>query len=134
MKYSVNDLIDHRIGKAKRSLEEAKLLAEKGYWNASANRLYYSSFYIVLALLAKQNIKTSTHSGVKTEFFRLYIKTGLFSKKYSHLYSDLLNKRQEGDYNDFYEFTDQDIKPLIPEIENFIMAIENFLRREDEIK
>jgi hypothetical protein len=36
------------------------------------------------------------------------------------LYSDLMNKRQESDYNDFFEFAKADIIPLIDEVKEFV--------------
>ena len=103
MTYSKEDIIRYRINKSLRTYKEAKSLGENEYWTGAASRLYYSCFYIVLALLIKNGISVSTHNGVKTEFYKQYIKTGVIDKKYSRLYSDLMNKRQEGDYDDFQE-------------------------------
>lgn len=127
MSYDLNELIKLRIIKAKKTLEVANLLIQRGYWNSAANRLYYTIFYAVLALFAKENIRTRTHSGAKTEFFRSFIKTEIFDRKFSKLYTDLFNKRQEGDYDDFAEFSEDDIKPLLPEVEQFILTIEKYL-------
>jgi len=47
------------------------------------------------------NEKTSTHSGTKSEFCRLFIKTGKIDREFGELYTDLFSKRQESDYEDF---------------------------------
>lgn len=127
MSYEKQDLIQHRIEKSKRTLEEAKFLGGNGFFTGAVNRLYYSSFYIVIALLLKDDITISTHNGVRTEFFKRYIKTGILDKKYSSLYSNLMNKRQEGDYDDFQDFTKEDIIPLINEVEEFVNLIERLI-------
>lgn len=124
MNYDKVGLIEERIRKATETFEAAKLLASENHWNSAANRLYYSAFYIVLALLAKMDVKTSTHSGAKSEFYRLFIKTGKIDRKYGELYTDLFSKRQEGDYEDFLNFKSEDISPLIPKVEEFIKALE----------
>jgi uncharacterized protein (UPF0332 family) len=120
MSYQKEDLIKYRLEKSAITFNEAKSLAESGFWGGCANRLYYSCFYCVIALLAKDDIIASTHNGVRTEFFRLYIKTGVLEKKYSSIYTDLMSKRQESDYYDFFEFSHKDILPLMDDVENFL--------------
>jgi uncharacterized protein (UPF0332 family) len=45
------DYISYRINSAKETLEAARLLAENKHWNSAINRLYYSCFYSISALL-----------------------------------------------------------------------------------
>lgn len=85
MNYNKRDIISYRIDKAETTFNEAKSLAANKFWSGAVNRLYYSCFYMVIALLAKDNIMASTHNGVRTEFFRNYIKTGLINKSFSTL-------------------------------------------------
>jgi uncharacterized protein (UPF0332 family) len=127
MSYQKQDLINYRLDKSLTTLEEAKSLAQSGFWNGAANRLYYSCFYSVIALLAKHDISASTHNGVRTEFFKLYIKTGLLDKKFSSLYSNLMGKRQESDYDDFHDFSKDEILPLFEEVELFLTTLKDFL-------
>ena len=128
MNFDLDGLIKERIRKAKDTLEAARLLASENHWNSAINRLYYGAFYAVLALLAKMNARTSTHSGAKSEFYRLFIKTGKIDRKYGELYTDLFSKRQEGDYEDFLNFTSEDVIPLIPRVEEFVEIIVNKIR------
>ena len=93
MTYLKNDIIRYRLEKSQITFDEAKSLANNGFWNGTANRLYYSCFYSVIALLAKDDIPASTHNGVRTEFFRKYIKTGILDRGFSSLYTDLMGKR-----------------------------------------
>ena len=123
MNFDLDALITERIRKAKETLEVATLLSSENHWNSTANRLYYSAFYAVLALLAKMKAKTSTHSGAKSEFYRLFIKTEQIDRKFGELYTDLFSKRQESDYEDFLNFTKEDIYPLLPRVEEFIETI-----------
>jgi uncharacterized protein (UPF0332 family) len=127
MNYNKRDLISYRIEKAKTTFLEAKSLAANKYWNGAVNRLYYSCFYMVIALLAKDNIMASTHNGVRTEFFRNYIKPGLLNRSFSTLYSELMSKRNESDYDDFQEFEEEDIVPLFAQVEFFFLVIEEII-------
>ena len=38
------DLIYYRLARARETLEDAKLLAEKQRWNSAINRLYYAAY------------------------------------------------------------------------------------------
>jgi uncharacterized protein (UPF0332 family) len=127
MSYQKEDLIKYRLEKSAITFNEAKSLAESGFWGGCSNRLYYSCFYCVIALLAKDDVTASTHNGVRTEFFRRYIKTAKLDRKYSSLYTELMSKRQESDYNDFLEFKQDDILPLINEVEKFLQTIREII-------
>ncbi|GAB1452542.1 hypothetical protein MASR2M47_25980 [Draconibacterium sp.] len=41
MTYRKNDIIHYRLEKSEISFKEAKSLANNGFWNGTANRLYY---------------------------------------------------------------------------------------------
>ena len=127
MSYEKNDLIKYRLEKAHVTLTEAKSLFAQGYYSGAANRLYYSCFYAVIALLAKDDISVRTHNGVRSEFFRLYIKTGILNSGLSETYSNLMGIRQDSDYGDLIDFQDEDIRPLVTQAEEFIKNIEGLL-------
>jgi uncharacterized protein (UPF0332 family) len=91
------------------------------------NRVYYACFYAVLALLLKQNAKTRTHAGVKSQFGLMYITTGIIDKKWGAFYSDIFALRQKGDYADFIEFDEHELNTLIPEAREFIILIGSLL-------
>ncbi|MBX9781885.1 MAG: HEPN domain-containing protein [Chitinophagaceae bacterium] len=68
MSNASQDYITYRINKSAETFADAKLLAENGRWNSSVNRLYYSSFYLISALINKSGIRAESHTGVKTQF------------------------------------------------------------------
>ena len=103
----------YRLEKAAETLAAAELLATHGMWNAVVNRLYYAAFYAVTALLVKASVETKSHSGVKTQFFLHFVKTGLINLEQGRLYGDLFDWRQKGDYGDFFDFSESDVKPLL---------------------
>jgi len=108
-----NDYINYRLQKASDTLNDARLLADNERWNSSINRLYYACFYAVSALLYYHSIEAKTHKGVRINFMREFIKTGIFEKDYGKLFSDLFDWRQEGDYSDFSSFDKNLTLPLI---------------------
>jgi uncharacterized protein (UPF0332 family) len=68
MKGTRQDLIKYRIHRAKDTLEDAEILAERQKWNSTINRLYYSAYYAVMALLLHSNLKPITHNGAKIDY------------------------------------------------------------------
>lgn len=77
-----DDYIKYRFKRAEESFDDALILIEKKKWNTSINRLYYSCFYAVIALLLKNGIETHTHDGARIKFGNEFIKTGKIDKKY----------------------------------------------------
>jgi uncharacterized protein (UPF0332 family) len=124
MANSRQDYIAYLMERAWSAFNDAKALADIRSWNSSVNRLYYASFYAVLALFAKYDINTHTHTGVKTQLSLRFIKTGLLDKSFGLLYSDLFDFRQKGDYGDFFDFEEETIVNLFPQVDQFIKAIE----------
>jgi len=121
------DYIAYRVSKSIEIFEDAEILAEKNRWNSCVNRLYYSAYYMVSALLSKHNMKATTHNGVKKEFFHHFVKSEKASKEYGKLFSNLFRWRQESDYADFIDFDKETVQPLISSVSDFNKAIQLLL-------
>ncbi len=103
--FSPDDYVNYRLQRAKATISETKILIENKLWNTAINRMYYACFYAVGALLIKNGVETSSHSGSRQKFGQLFIHTGLISNERGKHYSELFEKRQKGDYNDFFTLT-----------------------------
>jgi uncharacterized protein (UPF0332 family) len=121
------DYINYRIDRAYQALEDAKLLAENDRWNTAVNRLYYASFYAVIALLIKNGIETQTHDGVRAQFGLQFVKTGIIDKKFGKLFSKLFDYRLKGDYGDLFDFDKDIVEPLFEDVEVLINKIKKEL-------
>ena len=67
------------------------------------------------------------HSGIISEFRRLYIKTGVFSAELSKIVDRAFRIRTEADYDDFYIVDIGSVKKQIDDAEMFITEIEAYL-------
>lgn len=121
------ELVKYRLERVEEAFEEAKLLSEKQRWNTCVNRLYYCCFYAIIALLAKEGMFSSKHTGVRSLFNLHYVKTGKVSRELAQIYNDLFEKRQEGDYIDFVRFDEKQVKPLISETQKFLTEIKSII-------
>jgi len=116
---SQNDYILYRIDRSVELFQDAILLAENKRWRSCVNRLYYSSFHLINALLFQEGINAKSHDGLKTKFFQLYVKTNLIDIEFGKLYSRLIDWRQESDYSVYVDFGGDDVLPLIDKVEKF---------------
>ncbi len=123
------DLITYRLFRAKDTLDDARILADKQKWNSTINRLYYASYYAVTALLLDSDIKLTTHNGTKSKFTEHFIKSNLISKDFGKIYSQLFTWRQKGDYDDLYDFTEDKVKPYFEPVSDLIKIIEDIVTK-----
>ena len=105
------DLIKYRIDRANETIKESELLASDGYYNAAVSRLYYACYYATLALMLKHKLHSKTHTGIKTLLNQHFVATGILPMNIGKTFSQLFNKRQTSDYDDFVlcdkEMTDE---------------------------
>lgn len=121
------DLVLYRMTRADETLEDARILARAERWNACVNRLYYACFYAVSALLVRDGLSSSKHSGVRSLFNKQYVKPGKISKDLARIYNDLFERRQEGDYIDFVSFQESQVLPWISKAEELVGHIGNMI-------
>jgi uncharacterized protein len=118
-----------RIETANKTFQAAVVLAQNGFWNSAVNKLYYSVFYAVNALLVCNEVYTQTHSGMRTQFSKVFIKTGKLDKKYGNLLTQLYDWRQKGDYENLYDFTGDTVNQLFEPVKEMIETIEVEIRK-----
>ena len=121
------EYINHRINSAKKTFNAAKSLIDNEFYNSAVNRLYYSVFYAVNALLVKNEITARTHSGIKQQFSLHFIKNKKLNVKYGILLSDLFDLRQKADYDNLFEIEDAAIVSLLEPVKNMIDEIEKLV-------
>ena len=121
------DLIKYRLSRAWDTLDDAKILAENEKWNSTINRLYYSAYYAVIALLLNSNLKPTTHNVAKSNFSEYFIKKHLISKEMGKTYSQLFTFRQKGDYDDMFDFNRDKVMPYFEPVRQLITIIEEMI-------
>lgn len=124
-----NDLINYRIARAKDTLDDASILAEREKWNSTINRLYYAAYYAVMALLLNSELKPTTHNGAKSKFSEYFIKSGKIEPKYGKIYSQLFTWRQKGDYDDLFDFNKDKVIPYFEPVNDLISLIEDLINK-----
>ncbi|MFC2126695.1 HEPN domain-containing protein [Bacteroidota bacterium] len=121
------ELIHYRLNRAKDTLKEVDIHISNELWNTAINRLYYACYYAVIALLVKHKISSQSHAGVRKMFGLHFIKPGLINKDLGKFYSDIFDKRQTGDYDDFVDFNREEVISLLDPAKKLINEIEKLL-------
>ena len=116
-------LIRYRMDRSKEALSAARLMYEKGHYNDAVNRLYYTCFYAVIALLATEGKHPSKHTTVRALLNKNWIKTGKLSKETGRLYNSLFDRREKGDYGDYFRFQRGEVDDWLKGVEKAVAEI-----------
>jgi uncharacterized protein (UPF0332 family) len=128
------ELVKYRISKARVTYNEVELHVENKLWNTAINRLYYACYYVVIALLIDKDIQAQTHAGVRQMFGLHFVKSGLIDKESGKFYTDIFDMRQTGDYDDYIDFSKEDVLDLIEPANKLITKIEGLLLKKIEYR
>jgi len=121
------EIIKFRLKKANDTFTEVPVQMENKFYRTAANRLYYACYYAATALLINDGYEAHTHNGVKTLLGLHYINSNKIEKSFGKMYRQLFNLRQTGDYEDWINIEEDDIKPFLEPAEKFIAEIENLI-------
>lgn len=121
------ELVNYRINRAKDTLKEVHIHIDNELWNTAVNRLYYACYYAVSALLLHHKIKAHTHGGVRQMFGLHFVKKGLISRDLAKFFTEIFDKRHISDYDDFIDFSEEEVTNLVPLAEQFIDEVEKLL-------
>lgn len=116
------DVIKYRRERARETLEEAKIVFKNKKLFATVNRIYYSIFYEVSAFLLTKDMFSSKHSGIRDLFNKDFLKTGIIPERLGDFYNQMFEFRQRGDYEDFVEFNEEQVKDWLESAHNFIKS------------
>ncbi len=119
----------HSIQKARQALESARALLELGDTMGAINRAYYAAFYVVREAVELRGSRAKSHSGLASEFGRLFVVTGDLPRKAAASFGRLQSKRELVDYGDEADTSDEDAASLIKEAEDLIRTLTALIER-----
>jgi uncharacterized protein (UPF0332 family) len=122
-------LIEYRMERARETLGEARIMFDAGRINAYVNRLYYSCFYAVSALLLTRNFSTSKHGYLRSLMHREFVKTGLIPEELGDYFDLLFDNRLKGDYADFVVFKADEVAGWLERTQAFVKHIEGLISK-----
>lgn len=84
---------------------------------------YTILYYAATALLINNGHATRTHSGMITQISVHFVLPGILTKDDGRLIRKLFDLRQEADYDDFIDATEEDINEYLPQVESLVKKI-----------
>ena len=123
-------LSGYRMQKAIETLKDANIIFKSGHLHSCVNRIYYSIFYAVNALLIRHGMYSAKHSGVRSLFNRELVNKGLISGESGDFYNSMFENRQEGDYKDLPKFERKEVKNWLEQAGVFIKEVNKVLKSE----
>lgn len=128
MKDETRRVIEHRLSRARRSLDAAELLLKQGFAEEASSRIYHGTFYSVVPLLATKGLISSKHSGVMALFHQEFVKTGQFPRELAQALDRAFDSRLGGDYEDFVSFEPEELRQLLEQARAFVAKAEEITR------
>jgi len=123
------NLAVYRMQKAKEILIESEDNLNQKHHGLSVNRSYYAMFTSARALLAMKELDSSKHSGVIALFNQHIIKAEIFPKELSKFLPKAKDMREDADYGDFIEITEEDAQTQLENAKKFVKEAERVLKK-----
>lgn len=115
------------LKKARDSLEVAKILLDKAFYDFSISRAYYAMFYVAEAFLLGEGLVFSKHSGVIAAFGKKFAKTKRVPQEFHRYLIEAENKRNVGDYDITTGLSRDDAIKQIEQAEKFLELAEKLI-------
>ncbi len=129
MKSKYEPEITANLQRAKQSIEAARELTAKEYFDFAASRAYYAAFYAACAALLHEGVESSKHSGVIAMVHQRFVKTGKLDKQQGKELNWLFELRSVGDYGVVIHVTKQDSERAARVAEDFVRSICSILEK-----
>ena len=71
----------------------------------------------------------NSHTGVRQQFGQLYVKTGIIERDLGKHFTELFEKRNRGDYNDFVDYNENEARELMPKTIELVQQIKTLLNQ-----
>jgi len=115
--------IGENLQRAETSVNAAKDMIEKEYYDIAASRAYYAAFYAASALLLQEDIDTTKHSGVIASIHRSFVKEGKLDKEQGRNLQWLFDLRGVGDYGVSEHVSAGEAYKSVKVAEDFLKAV-----------
>lgn len=119
-----SDMVKYRREKAANTLEDARILFERKRLFSTVNRIYYSLFYEVSALLQSKGFSSPKHTGIRALFSEHFVKPGIVETEIGKFYSRMFTFRQKADYQDYVRFEYEEVKVWLETAEKYLAVLE----------
>ena len=119
------------LEKAERRLLVAKKLVELSEFEASASQSYFAMHFAVRAALARRMSFPRTHDGARSEFGRLFVKSGALGAELLGYLDEARSYREKSDYSLVSQITADEARGALRGAELFVESVRGWLSTHD---
>ena len=127
--YTPNEVAWAHLRKARRSFQAPERLLKDGLYEDSVSRAYYAMFHAAKACLANENLFPKTHSGVISEFGRVFVIPGKVDEKLGQALSEAKEEREDSDYEAFVEVEEREAGKILADAADLLEKSEAIVAR-----
>jgi uncharacterized protein (UPF0332 family) len=127
---SRQNLIGHRIKRAYDTVHQVEFLIQNNMTTIAVNRIYYGMFYALSALALEHQFITSKHGQLIGWFNKNFIKNNKLERKFGQFLRDAFDNRSRGDYDDWIEFSKDEVIMLFEEMKEFIREMDKLINEQ----
>lgn len=114
------------LNKAAKTLQAAKALNDRGFFDSAASRTYYVMFYIATAFLEGEKLSYSRHSAIIAAFGKNFARPQRVPVEFHRYLIDAQKIRLDADYTTEIELTSQEVQELMERAETMLeFAVNN---------
>lgn len=111
------------LKKSEGSLQSAKTDIENQIYDRAVSSLYYSAFQAVTAYMLHKEIRSKSHTQVRSFVNNELIRPGLIPIELGKMYNKLMDMRSDADYSDTVTFTKHQVEGLFEKVREFNHSI-----------
>ena len=122
------ELAMHRLEQAKENIEEAEILYKMNKFKGANNRVYYSIFHSIKAVLALEPIDFKKHKNVIAHFNKNYVHKEIFPRSIGHKIAEASAIREDSDYDDEFVVQPETTKIQIETAKELNKLVEGYIK------
>ena len=123
-----DDLVEKELAGAEFDFKTAQESFEEGNVKWAAVQCYYAVFHAAKALVLSKGFAEKGHRCLFIAFEELFVKPGLFEKRFLDLYDDLMLQRESADY-DLSFIPKEHFAPFLEETREFLALAKKTLKK-----
>lgn len=117
------------LRRADEKLRAARYLLKGAFLDDAVSRAYYAMFYAAEAVILTQSDVPKTHSGVLTQFSKLFVKTGELDVEMGRQLRKSMDIRQLATYRGD-ALSRKEADHFVSEADTFVQKINAYLKRQ----
>ncbi|HRV94436.1 MAG TPA: HEPN domain-containing protein [Anaerolineae bacterium] len=123
------DIVHAWLTRADERLEAAKLLLNEQLLDDAVSRAYYAMFSAAKAALISIGVETKSHTGLRNQFGRHFVQTGLLDARLAKVLATAFEVRVNSDYSISGWASQPEAETVIADAEQFVAEIKKFLSK-----